>query len=108
MVLQAHSLLENLKHKSKNLKIQKRKKQVTLMAGYLNQSRFLKQRRLIARQGGGLVLYLVLWPAVYSLQTAFREVETSLKWRPRQSELKSDTCTKKVNCKGYTAITCLW
>lgn len=42
MVLQAHSLLANLKHRNRNLKIQKRKKLVTLMVSYLNQSRFFK------------------------------------------------------------------
>lgn len=52
MVLQAHSLLANLKHRNRNLKIQKRKKLVTLMVSYLNQSRFFKAGQAHCRAGG--------------------------------------------------------
>lgn len=54
-VLQAHSLLMNLKRKSKNLKLgeRERKKKVVQMVSYQNQLRFLKQRSLsLGREPG--------------------------------------------------------
>lgn len=52
-VLQAHSLLMNLKHKSKNLKLGEREKKVVQMVSYQNQLRFLKQRCLsLGREPG--------------------------------------------------------
>lgn len=95
----AHSLLANLKHKSKNLKPGKRKKSVQ-MVSYQNQPRSQKQRSLNGE--GGLALYLILWLAVCSLDIAILEVDVSLKWILWQSKLKPGAGITKSQCLGFT------
>lgn len=92
--MKAHSLLMNLSHKNKNLKRWKRK-----ISGPSGQ--FLKPTKISETkepgQGGGwwsLVLYLVMWWAMYLFKVAIFEVGASLKWMPGKSKLKSGTCTK--------------
>lgn len=95
-VLQAHSLVVSLKHKSGNLQCGNRKSSGPVVLK--NQPRSLKQRNLgwWGRGKRGSALYQVRW-----LVMCYRGW-TSLKWKPRQSELKSGTCItkkeRKTNC----------
>ena len=63
MNLWAHSLLVNIKIKSRNLKLRKKKRNSSSTISYWNQPRSLKQRKL---GGGRWPDYLALWLAVCS------------------------------------------
>lgn len=71
------------------------------MVIYLNQSRSLPQSKLEC----DLVIYLVLWMAMFLFQIAILEVDASLKWVSWQSKLKSDTYItekEKTQLSGLT------
>lgn len=82
--MRAHFLLVNLNLR-RGFKVQEEKKK-KWPSGQIsgNQSRSLKQQ--------GLALNLVLYLVMHLFKIAIFEEDASLKWMPRQSQLKSATC----------------
>ena len=95
----------SLKHKSRNLKSEKKKKPVQIVS-YQNQSRSLNWRSLGLRVGGG-VSSLVIYGAVCLGQCVYLRYP-SVKRTPWHSKLKTGTCiTKKKNrLSGLTLKHC--
>ena len=97
----------NLKHKSGNLKCQKREQERKKIGpnGWFSKSIGISKTKEPHGVGLGthvLALYLVVWPAMCLFKISFIEVDASLKWMPWQSRLKSSTCITKIkyNCQG--------